>query len=194
MDTQDFRWLSVGMRRQKVLVHLRQPMTARQVAGHADLSLSRCSRALGELARREALTCLNEPAWQSRIYWLTELGRHWQAHVRNHLGLQPLVHDFPEVDWHLYGWVCFRHRSAVLKTMNEPMQAVHIRRTARQQNPRVRMSANNVRDVLRLFVDRSIARKVWVRRKAHPRFELTETGTKLRELLVRIDRPARVWW
>ncbi len=46
------------------------------------------------------------------------------------------------------------------------------------------MSANNVRDVMRLFLAHDIVRPVRIRRKAHLHYELTETGQKLRQLLL----------
>jgi len=45
------------------------------------------------------------------------------------------------------------------------------------------MSANNARDVMRLLVEWGVAKPVQVRRKAHPRYELTEQGRSFQTLL-----------
>jgi hypothetical protein len=95
--------------------------------------------------------------------------------------------DLPVVDWHLYGWLCYRHRAAILKTIVEPMQPATIKRKARSHDPTLRMSANNVRDVMRLFLWKSIVRQVWIRKKRHPRYELTEVGKILRQLLIQVE-------
>ena len=50
------------------------------------------------------------------------------------------------------------------------------------------MSANNVRDVIRLFVASGIVRSVPGKRRAHPRYELTMLGDVLRTLLLRAEQ------
>jgi len=87
------------------------------------------------------------------------------------------------VDWNLLGWVCYRHRAAILKTLSEPLQPSAIKRRARARDPTLRMSANNVRDVIRLFKQRGIVQPVYLRKKKHPRYELTDVGKTLRQLL-----------
>ncbi len=64
------------------------------------------------------------------------------------------------------------------------MQAAAIKRRAVFHDPQLRMSANNVRDVMRYLVDNGVVRVVRVRRKAHPRYELTELGHAFQQLLV----------
>ena len=71
------------------------------------------------------------------------------------------------------------------------MQAAAIKRRARYLDPTVRMSANNVRDVLRALLSRGVVRVVWLRKKAHPRFELTEKGLQLQEQLRRAKTTTR---
>jgi DNA-binding HxlR family transcriptional regulator len=64
------------------------------------------------------------------------------------------------------------------------MQAAAVKRRAVFQNPQLRMSANNVRDVMRYLLSTGIARRVEVRKKAHPRYELTDLGRTFQQLLV----------
>lgn len=184
-----YHYLNQSERRRKILLALKQPMTARQLTSLTGLSLDACSRVLCELATHRLVQCVNPSARQSRLYWLAELGVRAQVRLRRASGLAPPAHDFPVVDWPLFGWVCYRHRGAVLKTFTEPMQPAAIKRKARSQNPQLRISANNVRDVIRLFQDKGIVRPIRVPRKAHLRYEPTEVGQSFRQLLMQAEVP-----
>ena len=132
--------------------------------------------------------CLNPAARRSRVNWLTELGVVCQGELVKSKGLTEVKHDFPRVDWEAYGWICFSHRSAVVKALTRPMQPATIKRVGRFRDPQIRMSANNVRDIIRLFLERGIVQKVSIRGKAHPRYELTEMGRKMQDLLFSAER------
>lgn len=72
--------------------------------------------------------------------------------------------------------------------MTEPMQPATIRRMACRRFPELRMSANNVRDVIKLFQERGLVERVPGRRKrSHPRYVLSEVGEKARWLSRRIN-------
>ena len=116
---------------------------------------------------------------------MTELGKVCQEKLYERRGLPTIVHCFPDLDWNLYGWVCYSHRAAVIKTLNGGMQPAAIKRKARFQNPSLRMSANNVRDIIRLFLMKGIVNQVMLKGKTHPRYELTEAGKHLQSLLLR---------
>lgn len=151
-----------------------------------------CSLVLKKLAGSGLVTCLNGRARRSRLYWLTQPGKECQSRLQQEQGLGVLRNDIPIVDWELYGWVCFRHRAAVLTTLREPMQPSQIKRVARSQNPELKMSANNVRDVIRLFMKRGIVERVPERKKrSHPQYQVTEKGHKLRVLLLRANEGAQ---
>lgn len=182
-----YQYLSQSERRRKILLALKQPMTARQLTRLTGLSLDACSRVLNELSIYELVQCMNPRARQSRVYWLTALGNQAQARLHSEFGLAPLERGFPETDWDLYGWVCYRHRSAVLKALTEPMQPATIKRKARSQNQQLRMSANNVRDIIHLFRQRGIVRPIRHGRKVHLRYELTDLGRTLRNLLIQAE-------
>ena len=126
-------------------------------------------RAVWELTIYKMICCLNQEARSSRLYWLTALGAACQKRLRKDLHLPPLEHCFPEVDWQLYGWVCFSHRKAIIKALTEPLQPSAIKRRAFKQDTRLRMSANNVRDIMRLFLERGIVCLVKVQGKAQRR-------------------------
>ncbi len=178
------RWLNQSERRIKVMLALSQPSTAKQLAHRLQLSLDACSYVFWELTRYRLLRCLNPLANRSRLYWLTRLGRDSQRLLYKKVGREPRTHAFPMVDWGLYGWICHNHRSAIIKSLTFPMQPAAIKRRAVLHDGTLRMSANNVRDVMRLFLAHDVVRPVRIRRKAHLHYELTETGQQLRQLLL----------
>ena len=176
-------WVDNGDQKDIFLRHA-QPMTATQIARQRGLSDERCSYILGELKARRLMWCLNPNARRSRLFWLTRLGRAWQRRLRRLDGMPPLAHDCPDIDWELYGDVCYSHRSAVIKALAQPMQPAQIKRRALARDPHIRISANNVRDVIRFLLARGVVRSLKLKRRAHPVYELTDTGTRLQRLLL----------
>ena len=79
--------------------------------------------------------------------------------------------------------MCFTHRAAIVRALNEPLQPATIKRRARARQPQLRMSANNVRDIIHLLAAWGVVRPVQVRRKAHLRYELTKNGRAIQQLL-----------
>ncbi len=170
---------------------IRLPMTATQLARQTGMGRDDCSYVLSELTRYGSVCCLNPQARRSRLYWLTQLGKDCQRGFQREQGHPLFQYAFPIVDWDLYGWVCFSHRAAVLLALHEAMQPARIKRVARSQNPELRMSANNVRDVIKLLLERGIVELVPGRRKrSHPLCRLTLLGSDFRELLRRVEVPA----
>lgn len=156
-------------------------MTARQIGRKTGIDTDTCSYILGKFASRGIAVCLNPNVSSSRLYWLTDFGKECRKRLCPDLP-EPTL-DISDVDWELYGWLCYNHRAAVVRVLTEPLQPSGIKRKLRQVGSDVKISANNIRDIVRLFLERGIVRKVFVRKKAHPRYELTETGTKLQKLL-----------
>ena len=181
------QWIQRERKRRDVLMALHQPLTAKQISGRTGIDLDTCSYILGKFARREVVVCLNPDARSSRVYWTTPLGRRVQNGIQ--LGFSKQCKPLIEVDWELYGWVCFSHRQAVIKILTTPMQPSEMKRMLRRHGSSVTISSNNIRDIIRLFLKRGLVRKVFFRKKAHPRYELTEIGTKLQELLVQAKMP-----
>ena len=68
------------------------------------------------------------------------------------------------------------------------MYPAEIKRRARFKNPGIRMSANNVRDVIQVLLKEGIVEKVEIRKKAHLRYRLTGLGEKIWELLDEVER------
>jgi len=149
-------------------------MTAIQLSRRLELKRYSCMSALRELAQRGLMVCLNPTARQSRLYWLTEAGVRAQNRLRREDAATPLVHDVPDVNWEQYGFVCYSHRAVIVSVLTEPLQAATIKRRARRRWSDLRMSANNVRDAVKLLRAAGIVRVVRVRRRKHPHYELVE--------------------
>ena len=162
-----------------------QPLSVTQLSRKAGMSSASCTEVLRRLRHQGYVECLNPKAVSSRIYWLTEEGLKFQRGFFDSRSVELHPHDFAEVDWEIYGQLCTSHRSLVVKTLTEPMQPSQIKRKAYRNDCKVRMSANNVRDVIRWLLSKGVVRKVLVRRRAHPLYELTESGTKFQSLLRR---------
>lgn len=180
-------WLKEGRQRQELFNAIRQPVTADQLSRHKGVSLDSASSALRELSKSGLLYCLNPESRTSRLYWFTVLGQKCQRSLLQKDGQPKPDYDLPDVDWKLYGWTCYRHRSAVLKVLKVPLQPATIKRIAFRQDPDLRMSANNVRDIIRLFEKKGIVSRILVRKKKHPLYTLTELGEKLRILHLSVD-------
>ena len=175
------QWVEKSEKRKLVLLNLKQPMTALQLSKKTELSQDQCSVILGQLTLCGLVKCLNPYAKRSRLYWLTPVGVLCQKKLNNNL--PSALKDLPDIDWELYGWLCYNHRAAIIKALTEPLQPATIKRRAKQHNPKIKMSANNVRDIMKLFLQKEIVKPVKVRKKAHLRYELTELGKKLQRLL-----------
>lgn len=180
-----FGWLRAGPKRERVLRCVRQPMTAAQLSRVNGLERPSCESALAELRKQGFVRCVNGEASRCRLYWLTRRGRRAQDLLLADDGQRPPFCVLPEVDWELYGWVCHAHRSTVLKAVSGSVGPAEIRKRAVYLAPEARVSTNNTRDVIRLFRDRGIIRRVsdgpW------PKYELTELGRHLQELLFRAE-------
>ena len=179
-----YYWLVQSERRKKILVDFNQPLTASYISRLTNITLDSCLHLMWGLTLYNIIYCLNNDTRNNRLYWLTELGKECQRKLRKTLSLRPLIHCFPNIPWNLFSSVCYSHRSSVIKAMRVPMQAASIKRKAFSQNPNLRMSANNVRDVIRWLLKKNLVRKILVKRKSHPRYELTDLGKEFKELLV----------
>ncbi len=183
------QWLMEQGNRQEVLCILKQPLTARQISKKTGIPLDTCSYYIAKFVDWGLLICLNPNARNSRLYWLTKTGhpcRRKFCQKENYTYNEP---ELPDINWNLYGWLCFNHRSAVIKILTYPMQPSEIKRIIRLQGSQVKISANNIRDIIKLFIARGLVRSVPIRKKAHWRYELTPLGTKLRQLLVQAEAP-----
>ena len=179
------QWVQQAKRRERLILALVQPMTASQLSWKTDISSDCCSFVLKELEARDLVRCLNPVSRRSRLYWLTEKGQNClkklSSESTNDLGEE----DYSRVDWDLYGWLCFSHRAAVTVALTEPLQPSAIKKKLRHLMPDVRISANNIRDTIKLLLHRGVVMPVPTKKKVHLRYELTDAGKMLRRLLLR---------
>ena len=187
MQKEVYDWLTQGKRRKKIIAHLKQPMTAKQLSQRTGIREDCCSYVLQELSTYRLVYCLNPKARRSRLYWLTDKCKQYQKKILKTYGLPIYVYDFPIVDWKLYGWICYNHRAAIIKAITEPLQPASIRRKIKQQAMNMKISANNVADILKLFLKKGIVKSVNIPRKSFCRYELTELGKKLQILLCQVE-------
>lgn len=182
-----YQWLERNEKRKSVFLNIIQPMTARQLSKLTNLTLDQCSLYLGQLTLCGLVKCLNPTVRRSRLYWLTSIGILCQKKLRKDKNLPSLTKELPDIDWELYGWACYNHRAAIIRALTEPLQPATIKRMAKQQDRNLKMSANNVRDVIRLFLKKGIVKSVNINKKAHLRYELTSLGKEIHELLRNVE-------
>jgi len=180
-----YEWIKMQQDRKRTLLVMKLPLTAKQIGSKFRMNSAICSRTLNDFTVRGLAKCLNPKARNSRLYHLTDLGKQCQQLLRKELNLPEENIEIPDTDWGLYGWMCFSHRSAVIKSITEPMQPSNMKRQIRRRNPDAKISANNIRDIIRLFEEKGVVQKVFVKKKAHPRYELTETGKQLQKILIK---------
>jgi hypothetical protein len=186
------QWIARSARRERIVARLHQPLTVAQLARREGLGPRQAEHSFRDLAAHGIVECLNPTACKSRVYWLTPPGRRCQERTRRRMGLPPMHHDFPVVDWDLYGSILYRHRTAIIKAISRPMQPSAVKRRARRDDQALRMSANNARDVIKLFLKRGLVRAVRIPRQRHPRYQLTDPGNALRELILNAAAVAEV--
>ena len=187
MTSNVYEWIKKEESRRKILMTIKQPLTGKQIGRRTGIPMDTCSYVVAKLVTKGLLICLNPEARNSRLYWLTGLGIQCQKRFHQDSALPYEEYDLLSIDWALYGWICFSHRSIVMKTLTAPMQPSEIKRMIRKKKAGMKISANNIRDVVKLLLEKAIVQKVFVRKKAHPRYELTDSGSQFRELLMQSE-------
>lgn len=187
MNKEVYQWLNEKDDHKKVLQAFAQPLISRQTSKKTGIPQGTCSYVIATFVDKGLLVCLNPNAQNSRLYWLTGNGHRVLKKLSKNQSYKNLVPM--DIDWELYGQICYRHRSAVIKALTEPMQPSEIKRLFRLQGMHIRISANNIRDITRWFLAKGIVRPVKVRKRAHLLYELTDLGTKFRHLLIQAERP-----
>lgn len=187
MDQSAAEWILQSPSRATVLAALTQPLTATQLSRRTDIDRNRCAKILNRTLLLQLTRCLNGKARRSRVLWVTRSGKECRDWIRALLGLSEAPPLQRNVDWRLYGWLCFTHRSAVVTALDRPMRPAEIKHRARFLDSDVRISASNVRDIVRLLLPRDIVEPDRIRRRARPRYQLTAKGWQFRELLMRAE-------
>ena len=183
-----YEWVKQNQARSRLLLKADMPLTARQLGRQTGLGQKRLSSLLSSFAVKQLCVCINPEARTSRLYKLTRLGKELQDRLTCELKLpKPAQTDY-NIDWQLYGRLCYRHRSLVLINLTEPLQPAHIKRKIRFRNKSAKISANNIRGIIRFFEKEGIVKKVFVKKKARPKYELTGSGRIFRELLLKANQ------
>ena len=177
-------WLTEKEDRRKVLLSMDQPLTAGQISKRVGIPLDSCSHILRKLKKKNMTLCLNPKSRNSRLYGLTQKGKVYRNQLSKKHGIPVKKYNLPDVNWQLYGWVCFDHRAATIKALNEPMRASEIKKILRLHKPNIKISANNIRDIIRLFEAKNIVEPVKVKKMSYPRYQLTDIGIQLKKLII----------
>ena len=181
-----YEWINNEEVRRKIVTTIQFPLTSKQISKRTGIPMDTCCYIISKLQNKGLVTCLNPDANKSRIYSLTNAGNHFRKNLCIDWGIDYLEYDLPNIDWKLLGWVSFEHRAAILKILTYPMQPSEIKRQLLKKYSRIAISANNVRDIIKLFEKKGIVEKVYLKKKVHPQYILTDIGKKLQGLLHRI--------
>jgi len=174
----------------KVLIAFAQPLTSKQLSKKTGILVDTVQQAVLKLSMSGLVLCVNPRQRNSRVYRLTNRGIQVRTKVFQGISLPFKEYNQPDIDWDLYGCLCFNHRTAIIKILTEPMQPSEIKRVFRMQRHKIRINANNIRDIIKFFLAHGIVRPVKIRDKAFLRYELTDLGTKFRKLLMQAEIPA----
>ncbi len=173
------QWLLRSHRRQKLLKQLHQPMTASQLYATVNIARRDCSDVIADLCQENIICCVNPEAHRSRLYGLTDIGRYWRKL------LYPQFEQYcqsSDIDWKLYGYVCYTYRKAIILALDQPRYPADIKRYAKFCNPDIKMGTNNVHNVIPGLVENGIISKV-DSNGAYPMYDLTATGRQFQHLL-----------
>ena len=77
----NYEWIKKKEQRRKILLSMRMPLTAMQIARKIRLGLDTCSSALVKMARMGIVNCLNPNSKNCRVYRLTEIGKEIQKNL-----------------------------------------------------------------------------------------------------------------
>ena len=170
------------------LLAMSQPLTATQLARKTNKPRDRCSFLLRSFTSLGLTRCINQSMLRSRLFWPTKLGRVCQTTLVIRYQRSPIEYDLPMIDWNLYSQVTYSHRAAVIKHLSYPMQPTHIRRIAVSKDPGLKLSANNVRDVVRFLCTNSLVNVVGKSQSGHRLYDLAKEGKQMQRLLIRAEQ------
>jgi hypothetical protein len=142
---------------------------------------------LWELSVYGLVTCMSPKARRSRLYGCTLDGVQCRKALAAELGEKIAEYVEPSIDWERYAWVCYSHRSTIIKVSSRPLYPSALRKRAWREYPQIKMSANNVRDAIPLLREQGLIEPVRERKRVHPLYRLTSFGRECRELLMEAE-------
>lgn len=172
---------------QELITELRQPVTIKQWSRMSGIIFEQCRQIFVGARRRMLIRCINPAASRHRLYFFTVPGLKRHRQIRSDQELEPVEFDLPEIDWNLYGQCCYAHRSTVIKTLQRPMQPATARRIAVRNDPKLKMSSGNTRDVIYWLRNHGIVSPVREPKNPYFLYELTVLGEHIRRLLKQAD-------
>ncbi len=181
-------WLRKERRREKIFCSIRQPITAVQLTKRMGIAKTTISHTLREMSKYQLITCLNPESSKGRLYWFTKLGIRCHKWMSRSHGKNGVSYELPEIDWKLYAWTCFEHRSSIIKVMEVPVSPSDIRRILVRRCSNIRISVNNVHDIIKLFERKGIVKCVMIRKRKRARYVLTKLGQKFQELHIEAEK------
>jgi hypothetical protein len=185
LESIPYHWLKKDKRRETLLLSFIQPATAKQLSNRTEIKFSICNSFMKKLSAFGLSICRNSDSQRGKLYDLTDAGEVVLKQIANERGITVRYW----IDWKLFACLAFNQRSDVLLTWrnpNESLRAIEIKERAQKQKPSTKMSANNVRDVLRYLTENALVIKILKPRSTFPRFEITELGWIYRIMLNRI--------
>ena len=153
-----YQYVRRSVRRQRFMELLNQPMTPSQLAMHAGMTTKTACKVVAELREHGLIECLAPGMQRGRPYARTGLGEAVWLLIKQRP--ESSASKLPQKDHASYASVCHRHRSVVVRGLGTPRRASQIKQWVRTNLPGVKISANNVRDVLRKLTCLDVAKRV----------------------------------
>lgn len=182
--TSVFAWCVSHEERTKLILALSQPMTTGQLAARSGVADRRTSHLIRHMSRHGVVRCLTPSSRGNKVWWLTTAGERIQAACVRQQGTKRRKVQVLQVSWEVYSKVCFRHRMAVMRAVRGRMRVSQIKKQACERDRSLRISDNNVRDVLRVLATMGLVSRTRVKKKVL--FELTAVGKEMQQLLASV--------
>lgn len=184
----EYQYVRRSVRRQRLMEQLDQPMTASQIAKATGVKVKAVCRVIAELRDQGLIRCLAPDAGRCRPYTRTPMGAAVWSQIAERESSE--TQEIPSADQASYAAVCHRHRSAVIRGLNQPRRASQIKKWLRSHLPGVTISANNIRDVLGVLGGLGVVHRIDDGLDRFPVYALTPRGQRFRALLEQVNHLA----
>ncbi|PCJ50715.1 MAG: hypothetical protein COA73_18485 [Candidatus Hydrogenedentota bacterium] len=177
-------WIKQHEQRTTIIQALHQPMTASQLADVSGIAEAICAHVLRAMQKQDIVTCLNPTARRSRVFGLTTEGRTIRKGM---LELHSQDYIAPVIDWDLYGFLCYAHRTAVILALDGAMRPADIKRRILFTQEGVCISCNNIRDLLKELLNYGVVEREIVGKSPFYSYRLTPEGEVYQRMLLRVQ-------
>lgn len=176
-------WIRGSSYRLQVLLALTQPLTATHLARRTRIDRDVCSKVLGLYSEAFIVRVLNPDATRSRLYWLTDFGQECRELLDETRHCRWRRVQLPEIDWLIYGWLHYSHRSAILRALSGAMSPSAVKRQIRRRDENVAISRGNIRVALRDMARAGVVERVFAPRRKFALYRLTPVGIAMQSLM-----------